>query len=435
MNSALRLLAGLACSTLLATAPAAEPAASAPPRATLTAAAARPGAVYRVGETVIFQVELRRAGAAVGEGEIAWTLTKDGVDPRQEGRAAVRGGRAEISGRLEEPGFLQLRATFGEGASRLSSVAAVAVAPTAIRPSAPAPADFDAFWDEQRGRLAAVPPRARLTSIPSTVPTVEVFDVQVDALGAPASGYFARPKAAKVRSLPAILTVHGAGVRSASGASAAGWARDGALALDLNAHGIPNGRDAAFYEELGRGELKDYRHAGRDDRERMYFRGMFLRAVRALDFLCTQPEWDGRTLVVSGASQGGAQAFAAAGLDRRVSYFVAGVPAMCDHTGFLVGRISGWPKFVPTGESPAPGVAAAIGYFDAVNFAARTRAAGFVTVGFIDTVCPPTGVYAAFNALKGPKEIFHDITAGHTNTPAATAAMRAAVHRHFAAMR
>jgi cephalosporin-C deacetylase len=44
-------------------------------------------------------------------------------------------------------------------------------------------------------------------------------------------------------------------------------------------------------------------------------------------------------------------------------------------------------------------------------------------------------VYAAYNALATKKDIFHDVAAGHTNTPAASAAMRAAVLKHFEAMR
>ncbi len=56
-------------------------------------------------------------------------------------------------------------------------------------------------------------------------------------------------------------------------------------------------------------------------------------------------------------------------------------------------------------------------------------------MGFIDTTCPPTTVYAAYNALSTPKEIFPEVASGHTVTPAAGAAMRAAVLRHFALMR
>ncbi|OQW95092.1 MAG: acetylxylan esterase, partial [Verrucomicrobia bacterium A1] len=110
-----------------------------------------------------------------------------------------------------------------------------------------------------------------------------------------------------------------------------------------------------------------------------------------------------------------------------------GVPAGCDHTGFKVGRINGWPKFIATGEDPPPNVVEAVRYFDAVNFAARAKAPGIVTVGFIDTTCPPTGVYAAYNALSGRKQIFDDIPTGHANSPEAMKAMREAILAHAAA--
>jgi cephalosporin-C deacetylase-like acetyl esterase len=101
----------------------------------------------------------------------------------------------------------------------------------------------------------------------------------------------------------------------------------------------------------------------------------------------------------------------------------------------VVGRIAGWPKFIETKEKPPADVVAAVRYYDAVNFAAGAKAPGYFTVGFIDPTCPPTSVYAAYNALTTKKEIFNDIAAAHTNTPAASAAMRAAVKAHLAAMR
>ena len=74
---------------------------------------------------------------------------------------------------------------------------------------------------------------------------------------------------------------------------------------------------------------------------------MFLRLTRALEFLTSQPEWDGKILMVEGGSQGGGQSLAAAGLDSRVTFIAAGVPAICDHSGKAIGRINGWPKLVP----------------------------------------------------------------------------------------
>ena len=434
-----KLLLALCLAAAAATAPsfaargAEKSAAATTPRDTLTAAADRADAVYQRGETVSFMVRVEHDGQPVTTGELAWTLTRDGVPPVRDGRAQINQGKAVVTGTLDEPGFLQCRVTYQAGETKITALAGAAVSPLAIKPSQPAPADLAAFWDGKKQQLATIPIRARLTPVKSSRAQIEAFDLQADCVGAPVSGYFARPAGARARSLPAILTVHGAGVRSAGLSGAVGWAGEDALALDLNAHGLPNGREAAFYEALANGELKNYRSAGRESRETIYFLGMYLRLIRAIDFLTAQPEWDGRTLVVFGSSQGGAQAIAAAGLDSRVSFFVAGVPAMCDHTGFLAGRISGWPKFVATAEpNPPAAVVNAIRYYDGVNFAARTKAPGFFTIGFIDTTCPPSSVYAAYNALRSEKEIFHDIAVGHTNTPAASAAMRAAVKRHFA---
>jgi cephalosporin-C deacetylase-like acetyl esterase len=318
----------------------------------------------------------------------------------------------------------------------VAALAGAGVTPTEIKPSLPVPDDFDAFWAAQKKKLAAVPAKAKLTPATTASKKAEVFDVQVDALGAPVSGYFARPLGAKPKSLPIILTLHGAGVRSANPVGPVGWAEQGLLAMDINAHGIPNGKPAEFYTDLTNGALKDYRYAGRESRETCYFLGMFLREVRALDFLCAQPEWDGKTVVVYGSSQGGFQAFAGAFLDPRVTFFAAGVPAGSDHTGMAANRVAGWPKLVPVIDGkPDPKVLEAARYFDNVNFAAHTKAKGaIVTVGFIDQTCPPTSVYAAFNALPiANKKIYHDIPRGHANSPEAINAMVEAVRAHLKA--
>jgi cephalosporin-C deacetylase-like acetyl esterase len=402
----------------------------------LTVRADRAEAVYAVGDAVTFQIQLTHQGQPVETAEVSWTTTKDGVAPTNSGKLKLSSGGASVDAKLAEPGFLQCRVTFRSPAgSNVVALGGAAIAPQEIPPSLPVPAEFDAFWTAQKQRLAAVPANPRLTPVKSTSKDLHAFDVQVDAIGKPVSGYFVRPVGAKVKSLPVILTVHGAGVRSSSLGGAASWAAKGFLALDINAHGLPNGQPEKFYTDLGNAELKDYRTRGRESRDTVYFREMFLRLVRAIDFLTAQPEWDGRTVVVSGSSQGGFQAIVAAGLDPRVTFFAAGVPAGCDHTGFKAGRINGWPKFIATGENPPANVVEAVRYHDAMNFATRAKAPGIFTVGFIDTTCPPSSVYAAYNALPTQKEIFHDIAAGHTNTPQATEAMRNAILAHVESLK
>jgi cephalosporin-C deacetylase len=394
---------------------------------TLSVTTDRADAIYKQGELVTFTIKLRPPSDVA----IPWIITKDGVDPTISGKAKLTNGTATVTGKLEEPGFLLCRTGFVTADKKpLKASAGAAIDPLLIKPSMSVPDDFDAYWSAEKKKLAAVPVNARLTPQASPSKTLEVFDVQADSIGNPVSAYYARPIGAKPKSLPAILTVHGAGVSSSGLASATAWAADGFLSMDMNAHGIPNGKPKEFYAALSNGDLKGYPTRGRESRDTIYFHDMFLRLVRAIDFLTAQPEWDGRTVVVKGSSQGGYQSIVAAGLDPRVTFFVPGVPAGCDHTGFKAGRVNGWPKFIPTGQPAAPGVIEAVRYYDAVNFATRTKAAAFFTVGFIDSTCPPSSVYAAFNVVQNKHDIFNDIPTGHANTPAAIAAMRKAILDH-----
>lgn len=401
----------------------------------LKASADRPDALYHVGETATFTIEAFEDDQPLADGKIACVFSKDGWKPQPEQSLELKKGKATVTGKLDEPGFLLLTATMG----KTVALAGAGYDPLQLKPSMPVPDDFDQFWTTQKKALANVAVKAKLTPVEAPAKGIETFDVQVDCLGPPVSGYFGRPQGAKPKSLPAILLVHGAGVRSAS-LDSTKWANKegGMLALDINAHGLPNGQPDEFYKSLADGELKHYRTANSRDRELIHFKGMFLRLMRAIDFLTTQPEWDGKTLIVYGGSQGGFQAIAATGLDSRVTFICAGVPAGCDHTGTAANRINGWPKLVPIDADgkPDPEAFQAARYFDCVNFASRAKCKGaVVTVGFIDKTCPPTSVYAAYNNLAVPKAIHADVAAGHSSTPAAKDFMQAAALQHIREMK
>src|SRR5690606_7681306 len=56
-------------------------------------------------------------------------------------------------------------------------------------------------------------------------------------------------------------------------------------------------------------------------------------------------------------------------------------------------------------------------YFDTANFARRVTAPTLVGVALLDTVCPPTSLFAMCNQLAGPKEIVVLPEADHHRTP------------------
>jgi cephalosporin-C deacetylase-like acetyl esterase len=154
--------------------------------------------------------------------------------------------------------------------------------------------------------------------------------------------------------------------------------------------------------------------SGRDNAAESYFKNMFLRTVRALEFIKSLPEWDGKTLIVHGRSQGGAQAIAAAALDKDVTLCVANVPALGDHAGVFAGRKPGWPEINP-GKDPQ--IAAASDYVDVINLAGKVRCETIWSIGMIDTICPPVSVYLIYKNIQSVKHITLYPAMGHNAPP------------------
>ena len=288
----------------------------------------------------------------------------------------------------------------------------VLIEPDRLPVGRPVPADLREFWAGELRKLAAVPVTATRTVIGET----ELWrceDVEVPAANAiPVKGYLVMPKNAAPKSLPAVVCFHGAGFKSAVKHFEFGRA----IVFDVNAHGIPNGRDAAFYRKLNLTPPPNRRiFSGRNDRNESYFKYMFLRTARAADFVRSLPEWDGKTLIVTGRSQGGAQALAAAALVPEVTLCVANVPAMADHGGAAVGRKPGWPILNPDSD---PAVAAASDYVDTANLATLIRCEVLLTAGLIDRICPPASVWLVYrNIPHGNKRITLFPRLGHNAPP------------------
>jgi pimeloyl-ACP methyl ester carboxylesterase len=60
------------------------------------------------------------------------------------------------------------------------------------------------------------------------------------------------------------------------------------------------------------------------------------------------------------------------------------------------------------------------GYYDVVNFARQLKVPGIYSMGFNDEVCPPTSMYASYNVITAPKELFIVPETGHWTYPEQT---------------
>ncbi len=169
--------------------------------------------------------------------------------------------------------------------------------------------------------------------------------------------------------------------------AAAGWAGaeyHGARSAHRSAEGILRRSSQERLEKL-------YGHWQRRSREELLpphvpgrYPGGQLSAQR--------PDWDGKTLVVTGTSQGGLQSFVTAALDPKITAMMVMVPAGCDDTGKLAGRQPGWPNWLKDPAAPEEKQALETSrYFDAVNFAARVKCPALVGLGLIDVTAPTVG--------------------------------------------
>jgi cephalosporin-C deacetylase-like acetyl esterase len=294
--------------------------------------------------------------------------------------------------------------------------------PHRIRAFPARPADFDAYWAQCRARLNAVPLAAKLA--PSPVPEklqsqLECFSIEVACLGnQPVRGYLAVPKGARPKSLPAIVeyqSLHWGDANKDIAIRRA--AKHGAISLYATWHGLPTGHDRDYYEQMAKTWYKPW--AGDDNRDTWFWHHVFYRVLRALDYVKSRPEWNGRDLIVSGGSAGGIQTIAAAALDPQVTLALVNVPAFSDFQGFRVGRDYGPVCYRgPAGlerMKNSPQIQTMLFYHDAVNFAPMIQCDIYVCTGFTDELCTPSSVYAFYNNLTAAriKAMTTDPRTGH----------------------
>ena len=290
------------------------------------------------------------------------------------------------------------------------------VAPEGFRSGYSEPSDLMQYWDNQRKLLKALPMQVKTANLEVPEWCLGKYtcqDVEINCLGpSPVRAYMAKPVNAKKKSLPIIILCRAAGVSG-------NWCRcqvdecvgnaakgNGALSLDLNAHGMLNGQDDDYYRMLENGLLHNYFEHNAADRETYYFKGMYLRLMRAIEYMTRQPEWDGRRILVVGESQGGGQAVAAAGLDSRVSAIVLNVPAMQDLGGARAGRRSGWPQPIENHQHLSQSqLDATLPYFDGSQLIRHSKAEIYCEIGLIDTTCPPSAIWSSLNAAPGKKTV------------------------------
>lgn len=305
----------------------------------------------------------------------------------------------------------------------------------AIRDSRPA--DFKAFWNQAKAKLAEIPLDAREETPLQSFDREQIDAYNLSSAAIPAdydpNGHkaeevesckisFAGPDGGRVYAwlakpkgpgpFPAMLVLPGAGF--AARPRPLEHARHGYLTIDIQVHGqdvdlptypsIPGYYDQARYTPV----------------DAYYFYNVHLRVLQALNYLASRPDVDARRIVVAGGSQGGRLGIVAAALDSRVRALVSCIANSPNYPHLAwVARCNGLdkpsdnpsdPRFKGrplfdgmdlTGAPPEPRdeEAQCLAYYDPMNFAPDVKCPTLMNGGLVDGVSPPFSVWGVFNRL------------------------------------
>ena len=269
------------------------------------------------------------------------------------------------------------------------------------------PGDFDTFWAETLAGAREFPLDARFEPYECGLRLVEVFDVTFSGFGGhPIRGWFILPRE-RSAPLPCVVRFIGYGGGRGFPQDHLMWPTAGyaLFVMDTRGQGStwsrgdtpdPVGSDPAHPGFMTRGIL------GRDS---YYYRRVFTDADGWYQFTTIKPAVDPARIALTGGSQGGGIAIAAAALTGDVAAVMPDVPFLCDFPrAITVTPRDPFPeiaRFLAIHRDKVEQVLTTLSYFDGVTFASTTRAPALYSVAIMDTVCPPSTIYGAYNAHAG----------------------------------
>jgi len=282
------------------------------------------------------------------------------------------------------------------------------------------PSDFDAFWSETISDARTHPLDLRLEEVASPLETIRVYDLGFRGYGGELIRAWLRLPAAAPDHGAAVVQFHGYARGRGEPTENLLWASAGFVHVEVDTRGQGWGTTRGSTPDLAArsGSTPGFVTLGIRERDTYYYRRLFTDAVRAVEAARSLANVDAARLGLYGLSQGGATALASAALAPSVQALVARVPFLSDISRAVritdaapYSELAGY--FAHYRHEAARIESDVLPYFDGVNFARRASPAALFVAALMDRVCPPSTVYAAFNAYRGPKQLVAREFNGH----------------------
>ena len=290
----------------------------------------------------------------------------------------------------------------------------------------PRPADFDEYWQRALDEMHAIDPQVELVRASFQTDFADCYDMYFTGTGnARVYAKLIQPKRAP-KPHPAVLLFHGYSGHSGEWLDKLGYAAQGYTVAALDARG-----QAGKSNDSGVVEGNTYRGqiirglAG--DPDKLLFRQIFLDTAQLACIVMDMDEVDAGRVGATGGSQGGALTIACAALEPRVKLAAPVFPFLSDYKRVWEmdqAKDAYWELqwffrwHDPLHQREAE-IFEKLGYIDVQHLASRIRAKVMMITGLMDTVCPPSTQFAAYNKITSEKEVVLYPDFGHENLPGA----------------
>jgi cephalosporin-C deacetylase len=286
------------------------------------------------------------------------------------------------------------------------------------------PQELDAFWAASLDSARACADTATWSEYRGDIYSeVAIDDVTFSgAEGAPISAWFIRPRH-NTEPLPCLVTFIGYGGGRGVASDHLHYAAAGFAQFVMDTRGQGGDWSAGVTGDPGAGrsgpEHPGVMTRGLQSPETYYYRRLFVDAVRAVETAASHDSVDELRIGVGGASQGGGLALAAAALaPDLVRLCHSDVPFLCDieHAIDIAEQApyTELAEYFAIHDDAIESGLRTLAHFDCALLAQRIRARCLMSVGLMDDICPPSTIFAAFNAISSDKDMAVYRFAGHT---------------------
>ncbi len=271
------------------------------------------------------------------------------------------------------------------------------------------PPDVDAYW--HRALNASTTPQVPvLQPYASVVRNVEVHDLTFAGYDDhQIRGWVLSPRAvAADRKLPCVVEFIGYGGGRGLPHDWLYWSACGFVHVVMDTRGQGSSwrrGDTPDRGAAGSPQVPGFLTAGLPNADDLYYRRLFVDAVRAVDAAKAIPQVDPEAVTVTGISQGGGLALAVAALRDDIFATMPDVPFLCDirraASIAVLKPFTELAEWLAVHRAEADDALAALDYVDVALLAPMASAPAYFSVAMRDEVCPPSTVYAAFNRYGG----------------------------------